>query len=455
MSDRFTCEQTGPADVVIRYGPDIVGLIRDLRLVCGRFRPGGRCCIGPTVPLPLFWMQYANHQDPERNAGSDARATVRESGPERIVISCTGRTASGACVSSMTLSVSAEEDPVRFCYHVDARLEVTSESGWTVTPNMEHGEVEFANLWPDGTFVPGGGDRKLYQGCFVEGPLGILRIPHTHFESADKHNIPLHPRKRFLWLLEDENPCLTLESGSPVLAGVCAYMWDAHFGYRVCSNREPVILPVGSLFEAAYSLRAMSREEGEAIARSAAGGKSPETESVPIYLPGLNRFSTFPVDLQERIADAWPWETEIDANVDAHCVIDDRIGFDDSHSARIESRSSGKASWKATTIGPAYGQQEFPAGSRFRLSAQVRTENLAGTATVVLRLHREGTEDLFDPSTYERFASPLTVRGDTRWTLLDLTTPPISPPPDRVHILLVQEGPGTSWFDNVELEVFQ
>jgi hypothetical protein len=89
------------------------------------------------------------------------------------------------------------------------------------------------------------------------------------------------------------------------------------------------------------------------------------------------------------------------------------------------------------------------------LSARVKSEDLAGKALVALRMHREGREGLFDPSTYETHESPLTVRGDTPWTLLDLTTPPISPPPDRVHILLIQEGPGMTWFDNVELEELQ
>jgi hypothetical protein len=317
LTELFSSEQTGPADVVIRYGSEVVVAIGDLRIVSARFRPGGQSCIGPTVPLPLFWMQYANHQDPERNAGSGVRVTIRESGPARIVVACTGRTASGACVSSTTLTVSAEQNPVRFRYHISTRLEVTSARGWTVTPNVEHGEVEFANIWPDNTFVPRGEDRKLYQACVVEGPSGTLRIPHTHLESYDKRNIALHPGMRFLWLLEDENPCLTLESGNPVLAGVCAYMWDAHFGYRVCPNGEPVVVPPGSLFEAVYSLHALNREEGEAIARTAGTRESPETEWTPMYLPGVNRFSTFPLDLRERIVDAWPWETEVGANVNA------------------------------------------------------------------------------------------------------------------------------------------
>jgi hypothetical protein len=106
----------------------------------------------------------------------------------------------------------------------------------------------------------------------------------------------------------------------------------------------------------------------------------------------------------------------------------------------------------ATTIGPAFGEAEFRDHARFCLEAMVRTRALSGCASIAIRLHRSGAPDLFSPSSYEVFRSDRHPSGDTEWVRLHVLTPPISPPPDRIHILLEHEGRGNSWFDNVLLE---
>jgi hypothetical protein len=87
------------------------------------------------------------------------------------------------------------------------------------------------------------------------------------------------------------------------------------------------------------------------------------------------------------------------------------------------------------------------------LSAMVKTSKLEGKTMIAMRLHRENNGSVFDIQNYETFTSGQTLQGDADWKLLKLITPPISPAPDRLHLLLIQEGRGTTWFDNVLFEV--
>jgi hypothetical protein len=80
-------------------------------------------------------------------------------------------------------------------------------------------------------------------------------------------------------------------------------------------------------------------------------------------------------------------------------------------------------------------------------------EDFSGTASVDIRLHREGAGSLFDQRNYDVFTSGKGGDGLATWTRIEVVTPPVSPPPDRLHLLLVVDGKGTVWFDNAHLEV--
>lgn len=447
----LSAKQTGPAGVIITDGTERIAEIRDLKLVFALFRPGGRALIGGTYPLPLYWIQYANHQDPERNAGTDASIRVISQISDEIILDCNGKTASRSCLSRMLLSIRRTTDPVRFTYSVDARLDVLSEHGWLVTPNPTQGEVEFANIWPDGLFSPNRADRKLYGASYVITPTRVERIPHHHLESADKHCIELKRKDRFAWLKEDENLCLEVISEKTVTAGVCAYMWDSHFAYKVCTDGKSVTIPAGTQFMAGYKLLSLDEREAEGVVRRAIDRPSSAIESVPLYVNGVNKFSETILTIKEDPRFVWPWEHE--DGEDALLVRDLWCGYDDSSSLRISSEGPGSSCWKATTIGPAFGGKSFTASSRYRLTARVKIVSLAGQSLIAIRLHREDHGSVFDLRNYEIFESPLPLRGDSDWTLLELLTPPITPAPDRLHVLLMQRGIGTTWFDNVLLEM--
>jgi hypothetical protein len=435
-------EQTDGAGCIVEDGGERIAEIRSLRLVSARFRKGGRALIGPTVPLPLYWMQYADHEHPDRNAGSNGRVTLRSEHDDEIVIECKGTTASGSWSSTFILTIRRSVVPGDYEYIVDAALQVMSD--YTVTPNPFHGELEFANLWPEDVFVTDPKRTKRYRACIVDGATGPLRIPHNHLESSDKHDVPLRRGDRFLWAPEDENLCLTVETDRNVTAGLCAYMWDAHFGYKVCDTGVPVVLPGGGSYHARYRLTNIGPDVAGKLLEGAQDRPAPDVP--PIYVDGLNTFSATISSLEDDAV--WPWEQEGDARFS----VDTDRGFDDSHSLRIDSSASSTVCWKATTLGPAYGKPAFRSGSRFRLTGYVATENLEGNARIAIRLHREGHGSVFDLNDYELFSSDSGVSGTEDWRRLEVTSAPISPAPDRVHLLLIQQGMGTTWFDNILME---
>jgi hypothetical protein len=447
-------ERWEPAGLIVRDDDAVVAEFRGLELGNVRLRPGGSQLVSSEVPIPLYWRQYAHHQDPDRNASGEPQLEVlpRES-EDRVVVACAGRNSSGSISSRATVEVVRLRDPVRYEIGVRTTLTIGESASWRVTPNPHHGEVEFLMLYPSGTFLPGNEGFKRYQACYLEQNGLVWQIPHHHLESADKHNLGMQKRDRFLWLLEDENPCLEILSDRPVTAGLCAYMWDGHFAFKVCAGEEPVDLPGGSRFEAAYRLSSVGREPGAKLVEAARKRDAPEINEIPLYTAGVNRFDTTWNDLPQGATGVWPWGHEIDSAGDGvECSLDRETGYDDRSSLRIVGGARARARWIATTLGPAFGGAPFKDHGRFRLEAFVRTGQLAGRATLSIRLHRSGIGDVFDTASYDLFSGAREASGDTDWVRLSVETPPISPPPDRLHLLLEHEGSGTSWFDNVLLE---
>ncbi len=447
----FITEMVGNASLMIHDGLQPVCEIRDLRLQNVRFRRDGRLLIGADVPLPLYWEQYANHEHPERNSGSHGSVRVLESHADRVVLECTGATRSRSVSSTylVTLTRGAEQETYTFDIH--AALRVDDDSSWHVTPNPHHGELEFCNFWPEGVFSGDARTPLLFEACYVKRGHTVDAIPHHHLESPDKHNILLRPGDRMMWLLEDENPCIELVAGGEVAAGVCAYMWDAHLAYRVCFDGMEQVLRAGTQYSASFRLLSLGREEGKAIAAEAVHRILPEVGCTPVIVDGVHTFSETVGNTKVRPSDAWPWETEVLSGdvSNVRFSLDQDMGMDDLTSLRIDASGQAATLWKATALGPAFRQALFESGSRYRLTAYVRSQLISGNVSIALRLHREGSGGLFEPRKYEVYRSAQLVSGQSDWARLEVLTPPIAPAPDRVHLLLEMDGAGTCWFDNV------
>lgn len=444
----FHCQILGPTSCQLFDGQRLIAEIRDLRLQNVRFRPAGQILIGSEVPLPLYWQQYADHENPERNAGAHARLRVLAATPAKLSIECTSSTLSGSVASRYKLTLA--HDPARgYRFRVAATLTVAAGKSWRVTRNPQHGELEFCTLWPQGVFSTKPNSVKSFQACAVVRSRETIKIPHHHLETSDKHNIGLQRSDRFLWLLETENPVVEMVSAREVKTGLCAYMWDAHFAYRFCDTDAEKLLHGPATMSAEFLLYSLERAEAERLLQKVVTPDAAEIEGVPIYLPGLNRFCHTLREFAGDESTIWPWATEAPPSQQVEFALDRHVGYDDQCSLRIVASENDCARWVATTLGPAFGQPPFRDAARHRLTAFVRAERLRGAASIGIRLHRSGRGSVFNLDDYETFWCTENLQNSEDWCELTVTTPPISPAPDRLHLLLQQNGAGTTWFDNV------
>lgn len=429
---------------------ELIAEVHALRMMFFRTRGGQPSIIGSTFPLPLYWQQYADHEDPERNLSSMAAVAAGATTARSVAIVCTGVTASGAATSRYHVTVAAV-DGGRYEIHVDAELRVAGAAGWLVTPNPHHGELEFCDLWPEGSFVPGESGTKRYQMHAVRRAGDVVLIPHHHCESDDKHNILMHAGDEAAWLIEDDNPVVRIESSSGVAAGICAYMWDMHFAYAVCQGGEPVRLPRGFIARARFSLRSMPRNEAGLWMRVGTIARPGGLADIPVHVRGVHTFADTFATADLRRTDLWPWTFEALEGRPGQSEgrIDREKGYDDRSSLMIRAIAKGSGRWVLTTLGPAFSGPPFISGRRYRLTARVRTSG--GTASLALAIHRSDAPGLYDPSGYEEFMVQAAPGGE-EWALLAVETPPIVPAPDRIHCRLLHVGEGTSWFDNVLFE---
>jgi hypothetical protein len=445
-------EKTGEADGKIIIGGVCVAEIAAMALKNLRLGRDGGTIIGSDVPLPLYWRQYAHHEDPRRNGGINPRVNQVEGNEGEIFIRCEGTNSEGEIISLVTLGIAEDRPEGGYAVEIRGFLEVAPGKTWNVTYNPGHGEIEFCNIWPEGTFRTRG--KKSFSHCFVQRGGAVTLIPHTHIESSDKQNILMHPGDRFGWLLENENPVVELIAGGEASTGLCAYMWDAHFGYRACPDGKSVSLEAGTRYESAIRIRGLGRAEGKALMARGVEADPGDSALTPLYVDGINTFRETLKSLPGKEQSVWPWAFEVTAG-EPHRTegsVDRSNGCDDACSLRIRAGAEGGGRWIATTLGPAFGGPPFSGGKRYTLSAMACSSALKGSARAGLRLHREGRPGLGHTQTYETYWTEKRISGDTPWTRLDVTTPAISPPPDRVHLVLDQEGEGSSWFDNVLFE---
>ena len=447
-------DQTGPASGRIFIGDKPLAEIRDLGLINLRFGPGRKKVIGKDVPIPLYWQQYAHHENPERNGGRDPRIECRQSTEDELLLLCRGTNAGREIRSTCTLLIRYDAVAGDCVYDINAELDVLPGKGWRVTYNPCHGELEFCNFWPEGTFFAQSGKRKSFSTCFVQRGSTVTLIPHHHLESSDKHNIALRRGDRFGWLLEEENPVIQLLSNDDATAGLCAYMWDAHIAYRCCTAPGEFILQPGTHREASIRLTSLDKGKGTALLNGSVSAAPPDLAEMPIYTRGLNTFRENIQSFPGQDHDIWPWAFEVGDGSSEHVrgFLERRVGYDDTCSLCVATAASARGVWLATTLGPAYGEAPFRNKKRFRLTAMVRTELLSGVSRIGIRLHREGFAGLGDTTVYDYFWSSRSSSGSCVWTALEVITPAISPPPDRIHLMLDHHGQGTTWFDNVLFE---
>jgi hypothetical protein len=448
---KFHIEQSDHASAILFDAEKTIAEIRDLQFCNVRLQPSSRIIIGESAPMPLYWWQYANHQHPERNAGSNGRLSINRQNKDEIIFGCESQNQSGSVLSHYDVKVNYSSEMQSYVYTIAATLVIPKGKEWEVTTNPSHGEVEFCNFWPESVFSTDPKIRKLYQACYLKNRDQVLKIPHHHLETSDKCNIHIERGNRFFWGIEEVNPVIEILSDRDVCAGVCAYMWDTHFGYKICNQSKVVTLTGRQEFQAKFKLYSMRRKTVTALIQNAQEPPVDEILEIPIYMDGLNTFSKSLLDFPDQFDKFWQWNFETQSG-NAKGSEDRQQGYSDDCSLKIENMQHAESAWIATSIGPAYGKEPIPDGAKLKLTAMVKTEDLNGKADIAIRFFSPGMGNIFDISDYRIIHSERFLSGTQTWQKIEVTTSPLSPPPERVHLLLRVSGTGKAWFDDVILE---
>ena len=125
------------------------------------------------------------------------------------------------------------------------------------------------------------------------------------------------------------------------------------------------------------------------------------------------------------------------------------MGHVDDHSLKIQRSTAGVTTWSMDREGEGAFTQRWRTTTGLRVRIMVRTHNLQGRgACLSLRWI------IFNvPERYPQITSDY-INGDQDWTRLELTIHgPPPPEASAVAIILRQDGVGSSWFDDIDVEV--
>lgn len=436
---RWENRQISDGDIPLaRFSHDPEGN-KHIQLLGVRLTPGG----APLVDWNLSW-RHASLCTTARLQ----RLDVQNPTPDRLRLSFTATTEDRAYTAETRVDLTF--DRTRRCYRYDAASSLRANTfpfySWKDIDSERMHEryavfpQEFANFMPRGSFnflAPVDPRPKKWQAFVYQNTTGgWCRVPQHHLHTPDKYNIrfPAGPCK--LGFLDDPggNPCVELLERVPAASqgDICWAMNDIHL--RVDK------FALNTRHRVRYALYQFTQEETANILEQARTYRPTEEEKRVFDRPLIALDGT--CDFETGFDFAAP-------NVNSHFWLPmgdiqytewvDGEGRNASRCLKNETPEPARVLWQAEhTNAPA-----VPAGKRYRVSAWVKTEALAGEAFL----------EAWDTDRPPAPLRSVSLEGTRGWTqvAVELDMPESRQPAARIALRLVHQGQGTSWFDDVEL----
>ena len=453
----FEYKEIGDNQISILDNDEIIAEIKNVALINAKFRPQGEIIIGSEYPLPLYWQQYSNHEDPERNAGLLVSMTI-DCKPESITINLQSQNGSGSITSHYGLKLSYDSLLEGYIYSIDAKLIINSE--WIITYNPTHGEVEYLNIYPANTFVKQRELKKKYD-CFMYESANNLNIsiPHYHFDLDAYRNIKLIDNGKFYYLMENENPVVQLTGATAGITdiGVCSYMWDTHFGIRICSKEENNIKLKKNIYNASFRLYSILRDSAVHLLNNSTQAEISDIANIPILHEGVNTFDKSLLEFNDK-RKYWPFQTETVPKSETRgrdpisdYFVDRTTGFSDTNSLAIKTTDDCISRWIYTSLGPEFGGEELPKGKQIKVSCMGKIPGSIDGESI--RISIRIRKNMPDNTNKFILFSSTDVKGKSDWVQLTCMTPKLDFEFDRIHFLLEHSGIGECRFDDFEYEI--
>lgn len=368
-------------------------------------------------------------------------------------------------VEDTELIVTYDAELASYVYDVSMQLDIRPGREAFVL-RYDKGGLEFGDILPDGAndyFPPRG--TKRYSHIVYRAEDGTLynRPQNKHF-GPDKIGMRYAPDGFAAYVTESDdntdnnavdNPVIEFLDGTGARSHsqICWAMYDLHLKLRPEAVRKR--LERGLPLEVRYRLYSISSAEAGKLLADSEPDPALDHPMVrcPVFTEGeTNEFA--PSREYRSPSDKWFW-----MSTDTRCMWDWGTGYRGAGSLKIDRRAERyepefeEAPWTGThdfvsdgTTSSQWVFNRLPGDAGYRVTAMVRTEDVAGSAYVAVQYGGAKTG-----------AAGLTVSekrlsGSADWTELNVETDgPSGSNPGFAAVFLVLGGTGRCWFDHVRV----
>ena len=312
----------------------------------------------------------------------------------------------------------------------------------------ENQTLEYQDILPDGivTFMPPRSEK--WKWLIYKKKDKWFKLPLNHHNIYNE--LPLKTDNRICFAYEDDK-----DTGNPIFALnkrtaantyfiLCTWAYDLHFFYEVKNAMRSA--KKGQPLKVNYSICYKSGEGIKKIYQNARVSPVVETRRFRVPEYPFNHFSTFEPSEEYKIPnDHYFWYAFHDWK---NCSWDITQGFNSQGSLKISNDFKKMTSWKYTGLSPSY-IPPIQLSGRYKISAMVKTKNLNGSVKIGWQ-----TSSLESDGNY--ISKPLEVSlpytgQEMDWTPIFFETNDVTGS-YAAQILLILDGTGEAWFDNVKLE---
>ena len=412
-------------------------VLRDLRL-----SPGGRPLVAGTQ---LFWNLDGHIITTEL-----VEVTVDGRGTDRLTVTVTTADPGGVATSRRVLTITRDDDLVSYVYDFACHLELHSPEVFH-RPGVEQVSFEYSDPWycdvPAPTVAFGGAwSAHGYTHLLAEPADGtVWQMPLNHMATGIPS--PRSFREGGLFVLASDpghNPAFEFpgHTAARTSASVCNWGYDIHLGARYLAPTSSTSRSASASASACAPTRRWPSFRVEP--NPCRPWSTPASASCRGTSDG--RASRNPCASTNRPASSIPGRGCRPGDGAEWCR---DHGRSDDSSLKIHRETAGVTEWSMDREGEGAFTQRWRENTGFRVSLWVRTEAVSGRgACLALRWIIYNHPERYPLVCSER------LTGTRDWTRLTVEIRGPSPPEvSAVEIVLRQDGAGTSWFDDLEVEV--
>ena len=396
--------------------------------------------------VQLYWTLIHRNIITDRLVDLD----IEGNGTERLKITFTTSDDCDVAQSQCVLTLTYDDDNTCYMYDFQTTLTLKSPDSFR-DKNMT---FEFSDPWLVG--CPGAAvefegmwERRYDHFVYEAADGGLQSIPINHFTTSHKGGIHLKRDGVFTTLYEpDGNPAIRFMGDTAEKSGISICWW----GYDLHLNRTVTPDELDSPIIAHYRIFQYPSIKAKEMAENAkmqplgpnewSGRKAyPIYERSSDFSKGLELDGVYKGDI-----DPFPWQFSGDG-----AVWDDTFGRGDSYCLKIGNKSAGLTRWNTFQgDGEGYFMEPWTPCKGYRISCYVKTDSVkGGGSTLAVQYHIPNRTQITP------IVSAKKLKGSNDWTQLEIEVGP--PPPDTgcLMIILQQDGSGTTWFDDLEVQLLQ